>query len=319
VRFGDLAEHIETWGDRDARFNPPLSLFEKTTDGWYERIPVLSAPEDSDDDGIIEHKVAADRFIGRLTVLSGPQNGSGGTRTIAQLKERANATIIGEDSAGSAQGPTAGSIFLMTLPKSGLKVRIPEAWNRTNIKNWVPRMGVPVDQLVVPTLADFQAERDRAMEVARNEPPTIADPTLLIAQALSGRWTGTLDYRDYSNDQRTTLPAILNGKDLTLNWIFDDGPNKTVRSSENWTFDESGQSLNITQNGKVQPYRVAELRISPDGKGVTMVLDGQTIENDKKMIARLILTKSAAQLRLTKMTKQAGEPFLMRHSYEMMR
>jgi hypothetical protein len=317
VRFGDLADHIETWGDREARFNPPMSLFEKTADGWYDRIPVSNAPEDSDDESTVEHQVVADGFKGKLTILTGPQNGSGGTRTIAQLKEKANATIIGEDSSGSAEGPTSGSVFLMTLPKSGLKVRIPEAWNRTNINSWVPRMGVPVDQLVVPTLADFQTGRDTAVEVARIGTTQIADPAALIAQTLAGRWTGTLEYRDYGDGHRATLPTTLDSNGLTLNWTFDDGPGKTVRSSESWSFDKSGQLLAIKEDGATETYRVAELRTSQDSNVVTMVLDGQTTENGKKVTARLILTKSATQMRLTKMTKQAGEPFLMRHSYEM--
>lgn len=320
LRIGELAEHIETWGDREARFNPPSSLFKKTADGWYDRIPVSKAPENSDDESTVEHQiVGADRFTGRLTVLSGPQNGSGGTRTIAQLKEKAGATIIGEDSSGSAEGPTSGSVFLMTLPKSGLKVRIPEAWNRTNIKSWVPRMGVPVDQLVVPTLADFQAGRDRAVEVARAGSTPVIEPATLIAQTLAGRWTGTLDYRDYDNDQRTTLPTILESNGLVLSWTFDDGPGKTLRSAETWVFDKLGQSLTITEGKDVETYRIAELRTSEGGNVLTMVLDGQTTEYGKKLIARSILTKSLGHLRFTKMTKQAGETFLMRHSYELKR
>jgi Peptidase family S41 len=318
VRFGDLPQYIDSWGDREALFNPPLSLFEKSKDGWYDRIPDSDAPEESDDESTVEHQIAgADRFTGKLTVLSGPQNGSGGTRTIAQLKEKAGATIIGEESSGSAEGPTAGQIFLMTMPKSGIKVRIPNAWNRTNISSWVPNKGVPVDHLVVPTLADFQAGRDRAVDVARTGPTPVTDPAALIAQTLSGRWTGTLDYRDYGNDQRTTLPTILESDGLTLNWTFDDGPGKTIRSKETWSFDQSGKSLTITSDGKPTTYRVSELRTSEDGSVLTLVLDGQTTENRKKLIARLILTKSTGQLRFTKMTKQAGEPFLMRHSYEL--
>lgn len=118
VRFDGVSQYFDTWGDRDALFNPPMSLFEKTNDGWYDRIPVADEPETSDNETTVEHKIAGeDRFMGKLTVLTGPQNGSGATRTIAQLKEKAGATIIGEDSAGSAEGPTAGSVLLMTLPK----------------------------------------------------------------------------------------------------------------------------------------------------------------------------------------------------------
>ena len=61
----------------------------------------------------------AERFAGRLTVLTGPQNGSGATRTVAWLKERRGATLVGEDGSGSAEGPTAGQIFNVTLPASG--------------------------------------------------------------------------------------------------------------------------------------------------------------------------------------------------------
>jgi len=318
VRFGDLAQHIETWGDREARFNPPMALFEMTRDGWFDRIPVLTTPEESDEISTVEHLIAgANHFTGKLTVLSGPQNGSGATRSIAQFKDKLGATIIGEDSAGSAEGPTSGSVFLMTLPNSRLKVRIPEAWNRTNIKSWAQNKGVPVDHLVVPTLADFQAGRDRAVEVARSGPTTVANPSALIAQVMHGRWIGTLDYRDYRSDQRTTLPTVLNSDGLTLNWTFDDGPGNEVRSSESWLVDKSGQSLTIKSGGQQTRYRVSELRSAEDGKVVTLVLDGQALENSKTVIARLIITKSGPNLRMTKMTRQVGELFLMRNSYNL--
>jgi len=64
---------------------------------------------------------------------------------------------------GSAEGPTAKRIFLLKLPASGIKVRAPEAWSRNGIASFAPGKGVAVDQLVVPTLADFEAGRDRAV------------------------------------------------------------------------------------------------------------------------------------------------------------
>lgn len=128
VRYGDLPQYFETWGDRAARFDPPLQAFERTADGWYDRIPVLQGTELSDSDStFVQQPVAEGGFRGRLTILSGPRNGSGATRTIAQLKEKAGAIVVGEDSAGSAEGPTSGSIILLKLPASGIKVRIPEA------------------------------------------------------------------------------------------------------------------------------------------------------------------------------------------------
>ena len=187
VRYGDLDQYFETWGNREARFSPPMTAFSKAADGWYERIPVLQGSAISDEDStFIQQPVADGGFRGKLTILSGPRNGSGATRTIAQLKEKAGAIVIGEDSAGSAEGPTSGGIFLLKLSASGIKVRIPEAWNRTDIRNWVPGRGVAVDSLVLPTLEDFEAGRDRAIEVARSAPTPPVDVSQLAAEALVG-------------------------------------------------------------------------------------------------------------------------------------
>ncbi|MEO0057714.1 MAG: hypothetical protein RIT17_1187, partial [Pseudomonadota bacterium] len=256
----------------------------------------------------------------KLTILSGPRNGSGATRTIAQLKEKAGAIVIGEDSAGSAEGPTAGSIFLTKLPASGIKVRIPEAWNRTDIASFVPGKGVAVDQLVVPTLADFEAGRDRTIAIAQGLLAPRSDSAALVAAALAGDWQGTLDYRDYSDDTRETLPTLMQSDGAVLAWTFDDGPGKTVGSTERWVVSADGQSLTITSGSNpADHWRVAESRASADGTSFTLVLDGESNENGRKVIARKILTRDGDRLRITKQTRVAGEPFLMRQSYELRR
>lgn len=319
VRYGDLPQYFETWGDREARFNAPLDAFTKTADGWYDRIPVLSGEAVSDGDSAFEQQPIDDlAFRGRLTILSGPRNGSGATRTIAQLKEKAGALVIGEDSAGSAEGPTSGSIFLMKLPESGIKVRIPEAWNRTNIVSFVPSKGVPVDQLVVPTLADYEAGRDRTIGVAQGLLTVSNDTAAMVAKALMGDWAGTLDYRDFLKDTRETLPTVMQSDGAVLSWTFDDGPGKTVRSSENWAFDASGQTLTITAGTNApDQWRVVESRASADGASFTLVLEGEGKEAARSVIARKILTRDGNRLRITKQTRVVGEPFLMRQSYEL--
>jgi len=319
VRYGDLPQYFETWGDPSARFTPPLTDFEQTPDGWFDRIPKQrDAALNDGDTTLLQQPIGAFGFDGRLTILSGPRNGSGATRTIAQLKDKAGATVIGEASAGSAEGPTSGSIFLMTLPASGIKVRIPEAWNRTAISNFVPGKGVAVDQLVVPTLADFEAGRDRTIGVAQGALPARSDSAALVAKALGGAWTGTLDYRDYRKDTRTTLPTMMTCDGQTLAWTFDDGPGKIVKSSESWTFDASQQVLQIS-NGRNTPeaWQVVEARLSADGLSATVVLDGTSRENNRTVIARKIVTREGNRLRITKMTRGAGEPFLMRQSYDL--
>lgn len=319
VRFGGLPQHIETWGARDARFNPPLDAFTRTSDGWYERTPALEGRGLSDGDStFVQQPVAAGAFRGRLTILSGPRNGSGATRTIAQLKEKAGAAVIGQDSAGSAEGPTAGSIFLLKLPASGLKIRIPDAWNRTNIKSWVPGKGVPVDSLVVPTLADFEAGRDRTLEVARSASAQTGDAGALVAKALVGRWQGTLDYRDYRTDQRVTLPTFLESNGERLDFTYDDGPGKTVRTASTWAFDAGRRTLVTGGSGAPESWKVAEARMSADG-AITLIFDGEATENGKAALARMIVTSSGSRLRLTRLTRNPGEPYLMRNSYELSR
>jgi Peptidase family S41 len=317
IRYGDLAQYISSWGDRDALFNPPVAQFTKTTDGWYDRIPDKTVSELNDDESTIEHLPSPDRFNGQLIILTGPRNGSGTTRTIAWLKERANAQLVGEDSAGSAEGPTAGQVFLMTLPKSGIKARIPNAWNRTNISSWVPNMGVPVDILVTPTLADYQAERDRALDAAGSTTNAASlNPTTTLADALKGRWSGTLDYRDYGNDERVVLPTVLDADGLSLAWTYDDGPGKTVRSTETWSFDATGQTVTIDGGKSQSTYRVSEFRKSADG-ALTTVLDGTATEKGRSVMSRTILTLSKGTLRITQLSRTPRTPFLMRHSYEL--
>ena len=319
VRYSDLTQYFQTWGDPSARFTPPLTDFEQTAGEWYDRIPKQRGAVLSDGDTtLLQQPIGELGFSGRLTILSGPRNGSGATRTIAQLKEKAGATVIGEDSAGSAEGPTSGAIFLMELPASGLKVGVPEAWNRTAIKRWEQGKGVAVDQLVVPTLADFEAGLDRTMSVSKGALPTRTDTAEVVTKALAGEWAGTLDYRDYSDDSRSTLPTMMQSDGQTLAWTFDDGPGKTVRSSETWAFDASGQALTITSGSDTpDQWRVVESRASADGALVTIVLDGQSLENGSTVIARKILTRDGNRLRITKQTRVAGQPFLMRQSYEL--
>lgn len=319
VRYGDLPQYFETWGDREARFNPPLGAFMKTADGWYDRIPVLSGEKLSDGDTAFEQQPVGElAFRGQVTIISGPRNGSGATRTIAQLQEKAGAIIIGEDSAGSAEGPTSGSIFLMKLPESGIKVRIPEAWNRTEIARFVPGKGVPVDQLVVPTLADFEAGRDRAIAVARGQLAASSDVATLLASALTGDWTGTLDYRDYGDDDRVALPTSMKSDGRRLAFTFDDGPGKTVQSAETWERDEAGKTVRIS-SGSQEPglWTVVEARRAADGSSITIVLDGATTENGRELIARKIVTRDGGRLRITTQTRAVGAPFLMRNSYEL--
>jgi C-terminal processing protease CtpA/Prc len=160
VRYGDLPNFISTWGDRDALFNPPMENFITTTDGRFDLRPDL-AP-----DILMPRQPASYAFQGPVTVLIGPANASGATMTIAKLRDMGRVTLVGASSGGSAEGPTAGTIFNVALPNSGIVVRVPLALNLMDVRAPDPAGGVAPDIEVHETVRDFRSRFDRTLAVA---------------------------------------------------------------------------------------------------------------------------------------------------------
>lgn len=312
IRYGDLSQHIESWGNRQEVFEPPLEGFRRTKEGAWERLP---RPDDS---ARQLQSPSPDRFTGRITVLAGPVNASGATMVLAQLKEKGGARLVGEESAGSAEGPTAGRIFLLTLPHSGLRIRIPIAWNRTNVDHFLAGRGVPVDETVIPTVLDFESGRDRVAEVARAPmPPTVPS----LASVLVGNWSGTLDYRDFGSDRRVVLPTLLTvtgeGDGVRLAFTFDDSPHKTVRTSQALRIRADGGVLASEEGDTSEAMRVLERRGGADARELTVVAEGSGHENGSPVEVRTVLIRRGTVLSLSRLTRHPGEPFLLRHVYRL--
>jgi hypothetical protein len=159
IRYGDLPDYISTWGDRDAIFMPPTERFVRSEE-WFDLRPEF-AP-----DVLQLRNPAPTAFVGPVAVLISPANASGATMTIARLRDMNRVRLIGESSGGSADGATAGTVFMFKLPKSGITVRIPLAWNQMDVERFDPRGGIAPDVRVPVTVADFRAQRDRALEEA---------------------------------------------------------------------------------------------------------------------------------------------------------
>lgn len=304
IRYGDLPDHIASWGDRTALFSPSEQLFQRTPDGWWLRLP-----EPGPYEGAQRQAVSPDRFRGRLTVLTGPMNASGATRTIAHLKE-AGARLVGEATAGSAEGPTAGQIFLLTLPNSGIRVRIPVAWNRTQIASFTPRLGVAPTELVTPTYLDLLDGRDAALAAATGK----AAPPPALAAALAGHCTGALDYRDYTSDRRASLPVqadvAVDGAALHADFTIDDGPGKTVRNSARWQLDVAAGILHIDD----ETLHISEYR-GGAGRDMTLVAEGKARENGDAVAVRTIWQRRGDRLSMTHLSQRPGQPWLLRNSY----
>lgn len=151
LRYGDLVPHLETWESN--AFELPEELFTRLPDGWFEHREPPETP-------LTPHELA---FPGRITVLTGPFNASGVTMLLAVLREHAELRLVGEPTAGSAEGPTAGLIFFLTLPASGIRVNVPVLSQRTSATRFEPGLGVTPDVLVPETVADLLAGRDAAL------------------------------------------------------------------------------------------------------------------------------------------------------------
>lgn len=157
-RFGRLREHMTTWDE--SIFNLPDEMFRKFDDQYFEIIP------DEEGSLLTPHPLA---FKGRLSVLTGPFNQSGATIAIAMLRAfRPNTRLVGEPTGGSSEGPTAGTIFFLKLPNSGITVRVPALRSRLACAS-APGMGVNPDVLVRETVEDWLAATDRVLDVARQD------------------------------------------------------------------------------------------------------------------------------------------------------
>lgn len=73
-------------------------------------------------------------------------------------------------------------------------------------------------------------------------------PTPALADVLAGDWTGVLEYRDFANDRRVSLPTLITsvaeGAGAHLTFTFDEGLGKTVYAAVQWSSSVDGYSLN---------------------------------------------------------------------------
>lgn len=149
--------------------------------------------------------------------------------------------------------------------------------------------------------------------------PNLADldqpaPPALLGRALAGHWRGALRYRDYKSDKAVTLPTEVvidaTGGALQLAFTYDDGPGKTVRSSEQWTFD--GVTL---ATGKTNaPLQVSTYRANANGDLVVVAL-GDGVENGAPVALRLVVLRRGDALSISRASRLPQQDWLLRHVY----
>lgn len=146
-----------------------------------------------------------------------------------------------------------------------------------------------------------------------------------LQKAMTGMWTGVLEYRDYSepdsSTKRVKLPTWLtvtsNGSGrLTFHYLYDDGPDKVVDETLSISFDVPGSTLQITNDkGHIETYKVDGYDRLRDGRGDLIVL-GPTVDNNRPAESRITIGVRRNLLTWTEEVRPTSAvPFAFRHSY----
>lgn len=155
-------------------------------------------------------------------------------------------------------------------------------------------------------------------------PPAAND----IYAALVGAWVGTLEYRDYSepptSNKRVKLPtwlSIAQARDnLRFEYVYDDGPSKTVKESSMVHIDMvAAVYTNMDLAGNLKDsYKIVGLDQLRLGRGI-LTLTGAGTENEKPVEVRTTLRIGRNILEISRETAPSGQAFTFRHSYTMVR
>lgn len=145
-------------------------------------------------------------------------------------------------------------------------------------------------------------------------------------EAFLGQWKGSLEYRDFQDDQRVRLPTTLDvaltrdGSALRFQYVYDDGPGKTVTEVSTVRIDPPDRRMFVTaeKDGVRRVYRFTDdadlSALRQYGRGVfTLLGDGE--EKGQRVEVRLTLSLERDSLRMLRETRPPGVGFLFRHEY----
>jgi hypothetical protein len=165
---------------------------------------------------------------------------------------------------------------------------------------------------------------------AADATPALAPEVRRLYGALLGPWQGTLEYRDLRTERRVRLPTLLtvtrvSGTDaLRFDYVHDDGPGKTARSSDRGRVDLDARVYQVQSldGSNESTYRIESVRRSDSPYGEELVLVGPSIENNRPVDTRITLTVTEQSLRVlreARLANQPHSPWLFRHEYVLSR
>ncbi|MBL8525291.1 MAG: hypothetical protein JNN20_16545 [Betaproteobacteria bacterium] len=149
-------------------------------------------------------------------------------------------------------------------------------------------------------------------------------PPVVALAAIEGAWQGALEYRDYQPPfKRVTLPTRLfvtasAPKELTLHYIFDDGPKKTVHSYDRLLVDTDAGVVRFS-GLKADDVTTATIVRSASTDGVLEVIAERTQDNkgvEEVTRYRLRFGKDAFDILKTAGPKGAEGEFRNQYSFK---
>lgn len=315
LNLDGLREHLSTWNA--LALNPDPRGFVANDDGTYTLR-----------DGITEDTAVimpADfAFDGELIILTSTSNSSGSTNTISVMAEQERTTLVGEPTGGSAEGPTAGLLFTLTLPESGIRARIPLFRYRNNVSAFEEGLGVSPDVSAPLTVEAFRAGRDPALEAAKALPrPEVfaAEPVSeeLTASAsdfaiLEGdSWSGALEYLNYGSDKLSTIPVRM---------VVREPSGRTVRYGFLYPGEEdknASDRIRMSRDGRQINGFAITGRYRNDAGALVLVTEGKGRDDNRLADIRLTYEITQSSFVTRKDVRFDGGEYINRNEYRLTR
>jgi hypothetical protein len=153
--------------------------------------------------------------------------------------------------------------------------------------------------------------------------PALSPSARTVHAALSGSFTGALRYRDYQDSTRfvtlpTELVGVLNADSgsVRLDFTYDDGPGKTVRSSDRFALAANTTELRWGPADGGRPPSVFKVRSLSGRDTIRLVAESEGSDDNRPATLRETITISAGAVAILKEVRfSSASSWLFRHEY----
>ncbi len=301
-----IRPYLWTWDKRALKPNP--MGFSKKEDGTYSLRSFVT-------DELTTVKPAKYAFDGKLIVLTSNSNSSGSTNFITWMTELGRATTVGEKTGGSAEGPTAGLQFTLTLPASGVRMRLPFFHLKNNVASFERGLGITPEISAPMTVAAFREGRDPALEKAKElAGQTSASASLAdFAPLVGDDWSGELEYLNYGRQDRSTIPVRMVVNEPSENRV----PYGFIYPGEE---DKNAlDAIELSADGARLNGMEITRRYVDDGGALVIVTQGAGSDDGRDADIRVTYAIAPAAFTVSKDVRFEGAAFFNRNAYRLTR